>query len=154
MEKQQIINLTNIHRFFSFQKRLEEKKKELLSVKQRRVEKLNLLISLQEDLNEVNDDLIYQKKLKARHDSGTFAIDEQDLEKLQEISKQQKIQIKRVVNDIQTLRMKIKPQEQLKLHDHVKSSPNRFMLRQYSIDEEENSERSESPRSEISKETE
>lgn len=136
-----------------------EKKKELLSLKQGKVEKLNLLISLQEDLNEANDDLTYQKKLRARHSasesSGAFAIDERDLEKLREISKQQKQQIKRVIDDIQTLRLKAKPQEQLKLHDHIKychSSPNPFLVRQHSIDEaDENSVRSESEHSTASK---
>lgn len=78
----------------------------------------------------MNSEQKYQQKLQKKYSSATrqkykFA-DVKDMERLEEISKRQKEQIKRMTKDIQTLRSKVKPQDQFKLHEGLhceRSSP-------------------------------
>lgn len=91
---------------------------ELLALKQQQIEKYNILIVLQGELNAINDEQKYCKRLRARHMQAAQnkLKDEQNFAKLQEISKQQKVQIKKITREIQTLRLKIKPQHQFLLN--------------------------------------
>lgn len=100
----------------------------MLTIKQKQIEKYNLLTVLQEELNAIHAEQIYNEKLREKHASAEKSIfaDVKDLERLQKISKRQKQQIKQMTTDIQTLRSKIKSQEQFKLHERVqceRSSP-------------------------------
>lgn len=103
------------------QRRMEAKNQELLTVKQNQIEKYNLLIVLQEELNSIHVEQKFHEKLHKKHSSaGKYDFgDAKDLERLQMISKRQKDRIKRMTREIQTLRSKVKPQDQFKLHERI-----------------------------------
>lgn len=100
---------------------MEAKNQELLTVKQNQIEKYNLLIVLQEEFNSIHIEHKFHEKLHKKQSLASkwdFG-DAKDLERLQIISKRQKDQIKRMNREIQTLRSKVKPQDQFKLHERV-----------------------------------
>lgn len=92
-----------------------------MALKQQQIEKYNILIALQGELNAIHDEQKYCKKLRTKQTQAAQnkRKDEQNLMKLQDISKQQKIQIKKITTEIQTLRLKIKPQHQFLLDKRV-----------------------------------
>lgn len=94
-----------------------------MALKQRQIEKYNILIVLQGELNAINDEQKYCERLRARHmrAAENQLRDEKNFAKLQEISKQQKMQIKNITREIQTLRLKIKPEHQFLLNKRVTS---------------------------------
>lgn len=98
---------------------LDSKNQELISQKQQQIEKYNTLIVLQGELNAINDEQKYYEQLRAKciKNAQRKLKDAKDFEKLQEISKQQKEQIKKITTEIQTLRLKIKPQNQFLLNE-------------------------------------
>lgn len=108
---------------------MEAKNHELLIIKQKQVEKYNLLIVLQEKLNSIHADKKSNERLHKKPHSlaGKYDFgDTKALERLQEISKRQKHQIKQITREIQTLRSKVKPQDQFQLRERVqldRSSP-------------------------------
>lgn len=113
--------------FFNYpQRKMEAKNQELLTIKQKQVEKYNLLIVLQEELNSIHAEQKYHEKLHKKHSlAGKYDVgDTKDLERLQEISKRQKQQIKQITREIQTLRSKVKPKDQFKLHERVQQERN------------------------------
>lgn len=87
-------------------------------MKQQQIEKYNILIVLQGELNAINDEQKYCERLRARHMQAAQnkLKEEKNFAKLQEISKQQKMQIKNITREIQTLRLKIKPEHQFLLN--------------------------------------
>lgn len=89
-----------------------------MALKQQQIEKYNVLIVLQGELNAINDEQKYCERLRARHMQAAQnkLKDEKNFAKLQEISKQQKLQIKNITREIQTLRLKIKPEHQFLLN--------------------------------------
>lgn len=97
---------------------MENKNTELLALKQQQIEKYNILIVLQGELNAINDEQKYCERLRSRHlqAAQNKLKDEKNFTKLQEISKQQKMQIKNITREIQTLRLKIKPEHQFLLN--------------------------------------
>lgn len=97
---------------------MENKNTELLALKQQQIEKYNILIVLQGELNAINDEQKYCERLRTRHIQAAQnkLKDEKNFAKLQEISKQQKMQIKNITREIQTLRLKIKPEHQFLLN--------------------------------------
>lgn len=105
---------------------MEAKNQELLTIKQKQVEKYNLLIVLQEELNSIHAEQKYHEKLHKKHSmAGAYNFgDTKDLERLQGISKRQRQQIKQITKEIQTLRSKVKPQDQFKLHERVQQERN------------------------------
>lgn len=102
---------------------MENKNTELLALKQQQIEKYNILIVLQGELNAINDEQKYCERLRARHMQAAQnkLKDEKNFAKLQEISKQQKLQIKNITREIQTLRLKIKPEHQFLLNKRITS---------------------------------
>lgn len=108
------------------QRKMEAKNQELLTIKQKQVEKYNLLTVLQEELNSIQAEHKYHEQLHKKHSSaGKYDFgDTKDLERLEEISKRQKQQIKQITREIQTLRSKVKPQDQFKLHARVQQEHN------------------------------
>lgn len=88
---------------------MESKEKELLNLKQSHIEKLNLLTALQEETNIIDDELRYQDKLRAKHSVDNHFNINIDLNRLQAISRQQQNRLKSIDNEIQALRMKVKP---------------------------------------------
>lgn len=123
-------------------------------MKQQQIEKYNLLIVLQGELNAINDEQKYYEKLRVKylHAAQNKLKDEKDFEKLQEISKQQKEQIKRITTEIQTLRLKIKPQNQFLLNERCKQdTPQILTFPGYMLDVCENSPRTQSTQSFSSK---
>lgn len=102
---------------------MENKNTELLALKQQQIEKYNILIALQGELNAINDEQKYCEKLRTRHvqASQNKRNDETNFAKLQAISKQQKMQIQKITKEIQTLRSKIRPQHQILLNKRTVS---------------------------------
>lgn len=102
---------------------MENKNTELLALKQQQIEKYNILIVLQGELNAINDEQKYCERLRARHEQAAQnkLKDEKNFAKLQEISKQQRMQIKNITREIQTLRLKIKPEHQFLLNKRTTS---------------------------------
>lgn len=92
-------------------------------MKQQQIEKYNILIALQGELNAINDEQKYGERLRAKHMQAeqNKLKDEKNFAKLQEISKQQKLQIKKITREIHTLRLKIKPQHQFLLNKRIAS---------------------------------
>lgn len=80
-----------------------------------------MLIVLQGELNAVNDEHKYYEKMRTRYSlaAQNRRNDEKDFEKLQEISKQQNERITKLTKEIQTLRLKIKPQNQFLLNKRM-----------------------------------
>lgn len=78
---------------------------------------------LQGELNAIDDEQKYCEKLRAKHMQAAQnkLKDEKNVAKLQEISKQQKMQIKKITRDIHTLRLKMKPQHQFLLNRRITS---------------------------------
>lgn len=117
-------------------------------MKQQQIEKYNVLIVLQSELNAINEEQKYYEKLRAKY---TFAAqnkakEEKDFAKLQDILKHQKEQIKKITKEIQTLRLKIKPKNQFLLNERYaqeRASPQVFTFSGY-IDVCEDSARSQS----------
>lgn len=110
-----------------------------------------MLIVLQGELNAINDEQKYYEKLRVKHSNAAEKKlkEEKDFEKLLEISKQQKEQIIRITREIQTLRLKIKSQNQFLLnerpsqtHDLIK--PQILSFPSYVSDVCENSSRTQS----------
>lgn len=102
-----------------------------MALKQQQIEKYNILIALQGELNAINDEQKYSGKLRIRHlkAAQNKAKDERNLAKLHEISKQQKEQIQKITRDIQTMRLKIKPQNQFLLDKpQILSFPGEFVV--------------------------
>lgn len=111
-----------------------------------------MLTALQEEMNAIDIEHEYHEKLRKKHSESpdSKVADEKDLEKLIEISKQQKLQIKQTLDDIQALRLKIKPRNQLKLFDRTRdgqNSPKLFTFTDFGIDAEPDSEQSQITRS-------
>lgn len=121
-------------------------------MKQQQIEKYNMLIVLQGELNSINDEQKYHEKLRSKYLLATQSKlkDEKDFEKLQAISKHQKEQIKKLTKEIQTLRLKIKPQDQFLLNERSaqeRTSPQILTFPGYILDACEDSSRSHSPNS-------
>lgn len=107
--------------FIHFQKRLVEKDKELLQLKQMNVEKFNLLTELQEEKNIIEYQLRFQERLRAKRTSDSnHPNGEKDLRRLRAICRQQQQQLKSIDNEIQALRMKAKPLEPLNFADSMR----------------------------------
>lgn len=102
-----------------FQETLEIKNKELIALKQQQIEKFNTLIVLQGELNAINEEQKYHAKLRTKHAlaAKNRAQEEKDFQRLLDISKHQKEQIKKITTEIRTLRLKIKPQDQFLLNE-------------------------------------
>lgn len=100
---------------------MENKNTELLALKQQQIEKYNVLIVLQGEVNAMHDEQKYCKKLRTKHmhTAQNKLKYEQNVAKLQEISKQQKLQIKKLTREIQTLRLKTKLQHQFLSNKHI-----------------------------------
>lgn len=118
---------------------MESKNQELISLKQQQIEKYNTLIVLQGELNVISDEHKYHEKLRAKHilAAQNKAKEERDFEKLLEISKHQKEQIKKITTEIRTLRLKIKPQDQFLLNERVaqeQTSPQILSFPGYALD--------------------
>lgn len=127
---------------------METKNKELSLLKQQQIEKYNILIVLQSELNAINEEQKYHEKLRTKYmiAAQNKAKEERDFEKLQDISKHQKEQIKKITKEIQTLRLKIKPKHQFLLNERSiqeRASPQVFTFSGY-IDACEDSARSQS----------
>lgn len=128
---------------------VETKSKELSLLKQHQIEKYNILIVLQSELNAINEEQKYHEKLRSKYlfAAQNKAKEEKDFEKLQDISKHQKEQIKKITKEIQTLRLKIKPKHQFLLNERSvqeRTSPQVFTLSGYMVDACEDSARSQS----------
>lgn len=93
---------------------MENKNTELLALKQQQIEKYNILIVLQGELNAIHDEQKYCKKLHMKHmqTAQNKLKYEENVAKLQEISKHQKLEITKLRREIQTLRLKTRPQHQ------------------------------------------
>lgn len=98
---------------------MENKNKELIALKQQQIEKYNMLIVLQGELNVINEEQKYHEKMHAKHALAAEKkiLAEKDFEKLLEISKHQKEQIKKITREIRTLRLKIRSQDQFLLNE-------------------------------------
>lgn len=121
-------------------------------MKQQQIEKYNMLIVLQGELNSINDEQKYHEKLRSKYSFAAESMtkDEKDFEKLQAISKHQREQIKKLTKEIQTLRLKIKPQDQFLLNERStqdRTSPQILTFPGYILDACEDSSRSHSPNS-------
>lgn len=113
-----------------------------MSIKQKQIEKYNLLTVLQEELNTINAEQKYHEKLHRKHSMASKSnfTEVKDLERLMQISKRQKEQIKRMTKEIQTLRSKIKPQDQFKLHERLqyeRNSPQMLIIPDYMVTDED-----------------
>lgn len=105
---------------------------------------------LQRELNAINDEQKYYEKLRVKylHAAQNKLKEEKDFEKLQEILKQQKEQIKKITKEIQTLRLKIKPEHQFLLNERVKQDTSQILtFPGYILDVCENSPRTQSTHS-------
>lgn len=142
--------------FFILNKRiLENKNNELLSLKQQQIEKYNLLLVLQGELNAINEEQKYHEKVRGKYleAAKNKAKEEMDFEKLQQISKHQQQQIMKITKDIQTLRLKIKPQDQFLLnHEHSqdRTSPQILSFPGFILDAREDSPRAQNTNSPFS----
>lgn len=121
-------------------------------MKQQQIEKYNMLIVLQGELNSINDEQKYHKKLHSKYflAAQRKEKEEKDFEKLQAISKHQKDQIKKLTKEIQTLRLKIKPQDQFLLNERdaqERTSPQILTFPGYILNACGDSARSRSPNS-------
>lgn len=121
-------------------------------MKQEQIEKYNVLIVLQSELNAINEEQKYHEKLRSKYlcAAQDKAKEETDYEKLQAISKHQKQQIKKVTMEIQTMRLKIKPKDQFLLDERSvrdQTSPQVLTFPGYMIDVSEDSARSHSANS-------
>lgn len=90
-------------------------------MKQHQIEKYNTLIVLQGELNVINDERRYYEKLRGKFLSAAQnkVKEQKDFEHLQALSKRQEQQIRKITKEIQTLRLKIKPQDQFSLNERV-----------------------------------
>lgn len=116
-------------------------------MKQQQIEKYNTLIVLQGELNAINDEQKYHEKLRGKYllAAQNKVKEEKDFEKLQALSKHQRQQIKQFTKDIQTLRLKIKTQDQFLLSERVspeRTSPQILTFPGYMLDACDDSPRS------------
>lgn len=131
---------------------LESKNIELISLKQQQIEKYNTLIVLQGELNAINEEQKYHERLRTRETIAAQNKEKElkDFAKLQAILKHQRMEMKKITKDIQTLRLKIKPQNQFLLNElaaQERMSPPILAFPDYLHDVREDSARTQSTQS-------
>lgn len=88
------------------QEKLQWKNEELLQLKQMQIEKYNILTTLHEEINAIDNDQKHHQKSNEKHSGQQNNQLANDLQRLIDISGQQKLQINRIIEDIHELRMK------------------------------------------------
>lgn len=84
------------------------KNEELCSLKQKRIEKYNILTALHEEMNAIDTEQKYHEKWHEQHSrsENIRSTSAHDLHRLVDISNRQKLQIKQIIDDIHELRLK------------------------------------------------
>ncbi|GAB0093262.1 uncharacterized protein DMENIID0001_083410 [Sergentomyia squamirostris] len=106
---------------------LSEKKIDYIRVIREGTDKLNILTVLQEEQNFLRELLAHQEKIRENRKTRKQIDFSKDLEKLKEISKQQKIQIESLQREIRTLSLKCKPFGSLGLLDPIETPRDRMV---------------------------